>query len=661
MYKKSDYLKLCDEIWEHNWRYYVANDPGISDYEFDFLLKNLQDIERQHPEWVFPGSPTQRVGEQASGAFVTQRHAVPMLSLANSYSQEEIIQFMARVEKQLGRKVVCYEIEPKFDGIAISIRYEQGYLVRAVTRGDGEEGEVVTANVRTIASLPLKLRGDFPDVFEVRGEVFMPKAVFHELNQLYQEEGRAPFANPRNAAGGSLKLLDPKQVARRKLAVTCYHAVEGLQLGSQYKMLQKIKEFGLPVIGDAAQCKTFDELWDFAQKIGQQRDQLPYEIDGVVIKVDDQHQQQELGVTGKNVRWAIAYKYAPMQVETIISEITVQVGRTGVLTPVAELKPVFLAGSTIARATLHNEEELMRKDIRVHDHVLIEKGGDVIPKVVKVLLDKRTPASHPWHMPTHCPVCDTPVQRLPDEVAVRCPNHTGCPAQSLRRLIHFASKGGMDIEHLGEKVVTQLVEKGFIRTFSDFFRLNEEQLEQLKHFKEKSIHNLLHAIHESKHVPLDRFMMALGIPHIGAETAYVLAQSIGSLDKLRIMTEEQFMELSGIGPKMAESLVTFFATPEHLAEINQMLDLGVKPYVEEKQMIAHHAFEGKIFVLTGTLEHYGRDQASSLIKERGGKVSGSVSKQTDYVLVGKDAGSKHDKALQLGVRVLSEKEFVDML
>jgi len=658
-YKKSDYLALCDQIWEHNWRYYVDHAPIISDYEFDRLLETVRAIELQHPDWVFSGSPTQRVGEQPSGAFVTQKHAIPMLSLANSYSKEEILQFIARIEKQTESKYFCYEVEPKFDGIAISIRYEKGIFVRAVTRGDGVEGEVVTANIRTIASLPLKLRGQVPDVLEVRGEVFMPKAVFHQLNQAYTEAGQAPFANPRNAAGGSLKLLDPKEVKKRRLAVTCYHAVEGLSLGSQYEMLQKLKSLGLPVVGESARCHDFASVWSFIEKLGEVRNELPYEIDGVVIKLDDQSKQQQLGATGKHLRWAIAYKYAPMQVETVIREITVQVGRTGVLTPVAELDPVLLAGSTISRATLHNEDELARKDIRLHDHVLIEKGGDVIPKVVSVIKEKRPSSSQAWYMPDACPVCGTKVVRLPQEVAVRCPNHTECPAQSLRRLIHFTSKGGMDIEHLGERVVTQLVDKGFVRTFSDFFRLTHEQLSQLKNFKEKSIANLLEAIEQAKHVPLDRFIMGLGIPHIGAETAYMLAQSLGSLERLQQLTEQQFMDLSGIGPKTAEALVTFFSTPEHLEEIAHMHALGVSPYVEEH--VVDHLFSGKTFVLTGTLEHYSREQATDLIQQRGGKVSNSVSKATDYLLLGNDPGSKYEKAQKLGVKVLSEQEFQDLI
>lgn len=389
MSKQSEYQKLCDEIWEHNRLYYLDDAPCISDFEFDKLLEEVIRIEKEHPDWIFPGSPTQRIGERPSGSFPVVSHKVPMLSLANTYSPEELQEFLERMEKQLHKQQIDYQVELKFDGIAISILYENGILTRAVTRGDGTQGDEITANIRTIRSLPLKLKAPFPPTLEVRGEVFMPKHVFAKLNKQNTAAGKQLFANPRNAAGGSLKLLNPKEVAKRELAVACYAIVEGATVNSQFAIGQQLKKLGLPVIGERAKCSSYNEIWSFAGRVEQKRSALPYEIDGIVIKVDELAAQKKLGITGKHYRWAVAYKFAPEQVETTVREITVQVGRTGVITPVAELEPVFVAGSTIARATLHNADEVKRKDIRIHDHVYIEKGGDVIPKVVSVIMAKR--------------------------------------------------------------------------------------------------------------------------------------------------------------------------------------------------------------------------------------------------------------------------------
>lgn len=661
---KSEYLKLCEEIWEHNWHYYVQNAPLISDYAFDQLLEKLIAIEAEHPEWVFPGSPTQRVGEMVSGGFPVVPHTHPMLSLANSYSPEEVTDFLERMERLLHKKSITYETELKMDGIAISIRYEHGILARAVTRGNGEEGEEITSNIRTIRSLPLQLRGDFPEVLEARGEVFMSKKVFDALNNEQKKQGKPQFANPRNAAGGSLKLLNPKEVEKRELAISFYGIAEissSHEPSTQLESLQALQKWGLPIVGFFEECRSFEEIWRFAEKIAKQRPSLPFEIDGIVIKVNDLAEQRKLGVTGKNYRWAIAYKFAPERVETVIQEITIQVGRTGVLTPVAELEPVFVAGSTISRATLHNEDEVKRKDIRVGDAVFIEKGGDVIPKVVEVNLAKRPPNTHPWKMPTHCPACGSALVKSEEEVAVRCPNQTRCPSQELRRIIFFASKSGMDIEHLGERVVTQLVEFGFVKRLSDLYDLTEEQLYQLKNFKEKAVHNLLESLEKSKEVTLDRFLMALGIKHVGAETADLLATRVGSLETIALMTEEELQEIEGIGPKVAEAIVTYFADRDHQEEIARLLEKGVRPFVKKVVLFKDHAFKGKTFVLTGALEHYTRDHAASLIKERGGKVSGSVSRATDYLLMGADAGSKYDKAKKLGVNILTEADFIALL
>ncbi|MCH9703782.1 MAG: NAD-dependent DNA ligase LigA, partial [Chlamydiae bacterium] len=596
-----DYRKLCDEIWEHNHYYYVENAPKISDREYDHLLKELEQMERAHPEWIFAGSPTQRVGESLVGGFETAKHTVPMLSLANSYSQEEVEEFVARMQKLLHKSDIPLACEVKLDGIACSLRYEGGILVRAVTRGNGEEGDVITSNVRTIASLPLQLRGNFPDLLEVRGEVFMPKKAFENLNKRSTKQ----FANPRNAASGSLKLLDPKEVERRELAIFLYGVAEcSHPLKSHSVALKQLSNWGLPVVAEHAFCSDFKEVMHFAAQIESRRESLPYEIDGVVIKVDDLKTQSKLGSTGKNVRWAIAYKFAAKQEQSVIEAITVQVGRTGVLTPVAELTPVFVAGSTISRATLHNEDEIKRKDIRIGDHVFIEKGGDVIPKVVSVITSKRGEDSRPWKMPTKCPACGTAVVRSEKEVAVRCPNKSSCPAQELQRIIFFASKGGMDIEHLGKKVVMQLVELGLVETISDIYRLDEEALFQLPNFKEKSVQNVLKALEASKEVAFDRFLLALGIPFVGAETAHLLAQKAGNFEGLLQLNEEQLLEIDGVGPVVAQAVVTFFADEGNIEEVEELLNAGITLVELEASSFEGHLVEGKSFVLTGALEHY---------------------------------------------------------
>jgi DNA ligase (NAD+) len=663
MATKEDYQQLCEEIWQHNWHYYVENAPVISDREFDVLLDRLIKMEKEHPEWVFPGSPTQRVGEMVSGGFPVVEHSVPMLSLANSYSREEVQEFLERMERLLHQKTITYEAELKMDGIAISIRYEDGILVRAVTRGDGMHGDDVTSNIRTIYSLPLKLRGNFPKILEARGEVFIPKKIFEALNRNQAKEGKPLFANPRNAAGGSLKLLDPKLVSKRKLAISFYGIAEisDYAIKSQSESLDLLKKFGLPVIGEHALCHTFEEILFFAHKIEKQRKNLPFEIDGIVIKVNDLAAQKKLGMTGKNVRWAIAYKFAADREETIIRDITVQVGRTGVLTPVAELEPVLVAGSTISRATLHNEDEVARKDIRVGDYVFIEKGGDVIPKVVQVNVAKRPHHARPWKMPEHCPVCGSKVVKDLSEVAKRCPNKTGCSAQGLKRLIFFVGKSGMDIDHMGEKLIAQLVNKGFVSRISDIYTLTEKHLSQLEHFKEKSIQNVLNSIEKSKDVSLDRFVMALGIAHVGSETAELLTNRAGNLENLALMTEEELLQINGIGPKVAKSIVTFFSDPENQEEIARLLENGIRPRIKKIKAFKEHPFQGKTLVLTGALQNYTRDGAAALIKERGGKVAGSVSKSTDYVLVGEEPGSKFEKAQKLGIRILTEQEFVSLL
>lgn len=662
--QKSDYEKLTAEIRRHDRLYYAEHSPEISDEQYDHLVKKLEMMEKEHPEWVSENSPTQRVGEALTKGFKSVVHQIPMLSLANTYSSEEIDEFIERVYKLLGKRTVDFDVELKMDGIAVSVLYEKGQLARAVTRGDGKKGDEITANIRTISSLPLVLSGDsIPDLLEVRGEVFMPHKVFEALNEQKVENEEEPLANPRNAAAGSLKLLDPKEVARRKLQIVFYAVAQDSSrvVKEQFTSHAYMKQIGLPTLDHVALCSSKEEIWAFAEHIRGIRSSLPFDIDGIVIKVNSFLSQQELGFTGKTPRWAIAYKFAAEQAETRIRDITVQVGRTGVLTPVAELEPVFLAGSTIARATLHNAEEVERKDIRIGDFVVIEKGGDVIPKVVSVVLEKRRPDSTVWKMPLHCPSCGSVVEKFEDEVAYRCPNTAYCPDQRLKKLIFFVGKNGMDIDNLGEKIVMQMVSKGFVKRISDIYRLTEHELSQLDGFKQKSIDNLLKSIEKSRQVSLTKFLIALGIKHVGVGTAELLAQKAGSLENLMKMTPEELVSIEGVGEKVASSIISYFQDEQNRAEIDQLLSQGINLQEDLRITHADHSFHGKTFVLTGTLHKYSRAEAADLIKARGGKVSESVSKRTNFVLYGEEAGSKLDKAKNLHVPLLTEEEFIQLL
>lgn len=659
---KQEYDQLCQEIWRHNKLYYIDHSPEISDEEFDFLLKRIEDLEKEHPEWVTQTSPTQRVGEMLSAGFRSVKHNVPMLSLANTYSREEVAQFLKRVEKLTGSSQNAYSVELKMDGIAISATYEKGILVQGVTRGDGQKGDDITSNFRTIQAVPLQIvKKEVPEFLEVRGEVFMTHKEFRRLNQEKESLGEPLWANPRNAAAGSLKLLDPQEAARRKLSVVFYGvaALRGHVLESQYESHAYLRSLNLPTLEHLSLCSSLDEILHVADQLQTKRANLGYDIDGIVIKLDNLQQQELLGTTGKNPRWAVAYKFAASQAETVIHDITVQVGRTGVLTPVAELEPVLVAGSTIARASLHNAEEVARKDVRIGDAVLIEKGGDVIPQVVEVILAKRPLNSEAWKMPTHCPICNTQVVKTAGEVAIRCPNILNCPAQGLGRIVHFAD--AMDIENLGVKVAEQLFETGFVKKPSDIYVLTADNLAQLEGFKDKSIRNLLESIDKSKKCSLTSFIMALGIRHIGIQTAELLALKAHSLEKLMHYSKEQLMHLEGIGEKVASSIEAYFQDPENQTEIQTLLNLGVQPHFQKEALFEGHPLSGKTVVLTGTLEKFTRSEAARLIKERGGKVSDSVSKKTDFVLAGHEAGSKLDKALQLGVTVLNEAEFIQLM
>ena len=652
---KKAYHHLVKEAKRHDRLYYQEATSEISDYEYDRLLKTLQEIEREHPDWILPDSPTQRVSGDIQSGFKTVSHRHPMLSLANTYSEEELAEFVKRIEKQV--KGYAFTVELKVDGLAISVLYERGKLVQAVTRGDGKRGDDVTENVKTIKTLPHTLKGrHIPDLLEVRGEVYLELETFCELNREKEENGEEVYANPRNAAAGSLKLLDPKEAAKRKLSILIYDVQDGA-ITHQSELVPYLKGLGLPVFSTDQfhVCKNEKEILAFAQRIEKKRDTFPFAIDGIVVKLDDMKQRQELGCTDKSPRWAVAYKFAPEQAETIINGITVQVGRTGVLTPVAELAPVKLAGSTIARATLHNQEEIERKDIRIGDTVIIEKGGDVIPKVVSVDIKKRPKHSRIWHMPKTCPSCGSSVVHLPNEVAVRCMNPS-CGARNLKRLIFFASKDAMDIDHLGAKAVEKLASLGLVTVFSDFYRLREEDLARVEGFKEKSISNILRSLEASKKTTLARFIFALGIKHIGSVAAEAIADEVGTVEGFLELTRDDLLAIEGVGEVVADSVMEFLAHPE---EVHALLSVGVVPKGRKK--MTSHPFSGKTVVITGTLEAYSRSEAAELIKQRGGKVSGSVGPSTDYLLVGEDAGSKLDRARKLGTPILTEAEFTALL
>jgi len=667
MTTEEEYQALIAKILEHDLHYYIEAKPLISDYAYDQLVKELEEMERLHPQLRTPSSPTQRVSQDVSKGFKQVPHPFPMLSLANTYSRQELEDFVKRIQKLLGRAEGDFCAELKMDGVAVTVRYEKGLLVQALTRGDGRQGDDITANIRTIRTVPLKLTGaHLPDSLEVRGEVFMPHRIFEALNEEKSQAGEELYANPRNSAAGSLKLLDPKEVARRKLSAVFYGIADELRapIQTQYECHQYLQKIGLPVF-DASfrrRCKNVDEILQFADQIEGRRCTLPFDIDGIVIKVDLLKIHDQLGVTGKSPRWAVAYKFAAEQALTRIRAITVQVGRTGVLTPVAELEPVLLSGSTIARSTLHNQEEIERKDIRVGDWVIIEKGGDVIPKVVAVDTKRRPPHTHPWKMPHLCPSCGTPVVQNIEEVAVRCPNTRDCPEQQMGRLIYFASKDAMDIEHLGEKVVEQLFVKKLIARPSDIYALTAADLAKLEGFKEKAIQNLLESIDRSRSVSLSRFILALGIKYVGEGTAELLAENAGSIETLSQMPLEKLQAIQGVGDKIAHAVVAYFKELANLQEIHTLLMMGVKPQAPQVvRRRSDHLFSGKTFVLTGALQKFSRDAATALIKERGGHVTGSVSSKTDYLVVGEDPGSKLDKAHKLNVPILSELDFEKLL
>ncbi|WP_140944749.1 NAD-dependent DNA ligase LigA [Candidatus Thermokryptus mobilis] len=656
--------ELRKQIREHDYRYYVLAEPIISDFEYDMLMRELIELERQYPELVTPDSPTQRVGGAPTKEFPTVTHPVPMLSLNNAFTIEEIREFDRRVAELLEGEKYRYVAELKFDGVAVRLKYENGILVLGATRGDGVQGDDITNNIKTIRSIPLRLMN--PDEkflnIEVRGEVYMNKVDFERLNEERERLGEKLFANPRNATAGTLKLQDPKLVAQRPLRFFAYYLMaEGVELESHYENLQILKRLGFPVCEHVKLCNNIDEVIEFWRYWEERRDDLPYEIDGVVVKVDSIRQQEVLGAIAKSPRWAIAFKFTPRQAQTKLLGITLQVGRVGTITPVAELQPVPLGGVIITRATLHNEDYIKEKDIRVGDTVIVERSGEVIPKIVGVVLEKRPPDAVPFVFPKNCPACGGPIERPAGEANYYCENPE-CPAQVRARIEHFASRGAMDIEGLGEAIVDKLVTLGFLKNYADIYELHRHKakLVRIEGFGEKSVQNLLNSIENSKKQPFHRVLYAIGIRYVGSEIAKLLADAFGSIDNLMNASVEQISSVYGIGPRIAESVYKFFHDERNLELIRRLKEAGlnfeVKPEEKAKKKLA-----GKTFVFTGTLKNFTREEAKEKVEELGGKVSNSVSRKTDYVVVGENPGSKYDKARQLGVRIITEEEFLELI
>jgi DNA ligase (NAD+) len=657
--------ELREQLAYHNYRYYVLDDPAIPDAEYDRLFRELQALEAQYPALVTPDSPTQRVGAEPLKGFAEVRHAIPMLSLGNVFSEEELLDFDRRVREGLGVEEVEYSAEPKLDGLAISIRYEEGMLVRAATRGDGATGEDVTQNVRTIESVPLRLYGKgWPSVLEVRGEVYMPKAGFEALNERQREKGEKSFANPRNAAAGSLRQLDPRITATRPLTMYCYGVgvVEGGSLpGTHSAIMEKLKGWGLRVSPELRVVKGAQGCLDYFHAIGERRDSLPYDIDGVVYKVDSIARQQELGFVSRAPRWATAHKFPAQEEMTRLNDVEWQVGRTGALTPVARLEPVQVAGVVVSNATLHNPDEIARKDVRIGDTVIVRRAGDVIPEVVGVVLAKRPPHARAIQTPSHCPVCGSEVEREEGEAVPRCSGGLFCSAQRKNAIWHFASRRAMDIDGLGDKLVEQLVDEELIHDVADLYALTQEQIAGLERMGEKSAANLVEALEKSKESTLERFLYALGIREVGESTARTLSRHFGSLEKIREASEEALLQVEDVGPIVAHHIHTFFRQEHNLEVIDKLIRAGVHwPDVAVKATGAQ-PLAGQTFVLTGALESMTRDEAKERLQALGAKVSGSVSKKTRVVVAGAEAGSKLARAESLGVEVWDEARLLQFL
>jgi DNA ligase (NAD+) len=655
---------LSKELERHNRLYYEKDMPEITDAEYDALFKELQELELSFPDLAQPDSPTKRVGGRPLAKFSQVRHSQPMLSLENGFNEDDIRDFDDRVKRFLGlpgETTISYMCEPKMDGVAVELVYQQGLFSVGSTRGDGLVGEDVTENLKTLHDIPLRLRLDqAPELFTVRGEVYLPLAPFRKFNKEREEEGLPVFANPRNAAAGSLRQLDSRITAKRPLSIFCYAQGEtlGISFASQSDFLSKVPDWGLPVNPLVQVVSGSEAVISYYVEMMEKRDDLPYEIDGVVVKVDSYEMQRDLGEKSRSPRWAIALKFPPRQATTVVEDIVPQVGRTGVITPVAHLTPVNVSGVMVSRATLHNWEEMERKDIRKGDTVVVERAGDVIPAVVRVLTEKRNGTETALPIPLTCPECGGEIVRIPGEVAVRCVG-LACPAQVRESLKHFASRRAMDIDGLGEKFIEQLLSLQLVKDVADIYTLTREDFMQFERMGDKLSENLLQAIESSKSRDLSRFIFALGIRNVGEHTAKLLASAFGSVENLSQASEEELTSIREVGPQVAESITDFFKNQENQRIIERLLASGVQPSVEEKRVGGR--FTGKTFVFTGTLTRFTRDDAKKIVELEGGHAAGSVSKKTDYVVAGSEAGSKLDKAVQLGVKVLTEEEFLELV
>lgn len=664
--------ELSSEIEIHNHNYYVNDKPTISDFEFDKLLEELIALENQFPELLLSTSPSQRVGGAITKEFKSVKHTYPMLSLSNSYSTEDMIDFDRRVQEGLGLQsadlfsssTVKYVCELKFDGLSIGLNYTNGQLVQAVTRGDGVQGDDVTTNAKTIRSIPLKLKGNFPSSFEIRGEIFMPRTVFDEINKEREEIGESPLANPRNAASGTMKMQDSSVVASRRLDCFVYYMLgEEVPFKSHFENLNAAKSWGFNVSKHSKLLDNINEVLEFIEYWDKERFNLPYDIDGIVIKVNDYKQQLQLGFTAKSPRWAIAYKFKAEQVSTELLEITYQVGRTGAITPVANLKPVALGGTTVKRASLHNADIIEKLDVRVGDFVFVEKGGEIIPKIIGVDLTKRQAHTHPTKYITHCPECGTPLIRDEGEANHFCPNEMECPPQVIGKMEHFASRKAMNIDSLGGETIDQLFKAGLVKNIADLFDLKKEQLLPLERMAEKSANNLIEGLEACKNVPFERVLYAIGIRHVGETTAKKIAKKVKSLDALMSLTKEQLLETDEVGGVIAESIADFFADEKNKNIIERLKHAGLQfELSEEQQQAGSDKLNGLTFVISGVFNKHSRDQLKELIEFNGGKNSGSISGKTSFLLAGDNMGpEKLKKAEKLGVKIISEDDFEKML
>jgi DNA ligase (NAD+) len=651
--------KLRHQIEEANYQYYVQDNPTLTDAEYDQLMIELQRIEQEHPELVTPDSPTQRVGAGPVQDVPQHRHPLPMLSLANARSEQELRDWHRRAQNILPNATFTYVCELKIDGLAMALTYEQGKLTIGATRGDGMIGEDWTPNVRTIRTIPHKLRGEhIPDKVEVRGEIYMSINSFEKLNaELSQDK---LFANPRNAAAGSLRQKDSRITASRQLSFFGYQIgyIQGMPIRTHWEALQLIKEWGFPVNPHIQQADTLEEVMDFCNKWEKERFNLPYEIDGVVIKINDLAQQEELGVVARDPRWAIAYKYPPIQVATRLLDIGINIGRTGSVNPYAILEPINIRGVTVSRAALHNEGDIQRKDLRIGDWVLVQRAGEVIPQVVKPIIERRSGQEQVYHLPERCPLCDTPIVRVPEQAMAYCPNQA-CPARNLEAIIHFVSKGAMDMDTIGEKMCELLVEAGLIKNVADFYTLTREQLLSLEGIKQKSADNMLNAIEASKHRPLSRLLFGLNIRYMGEKTAQIIAAAFGTIDKLMGASEEEITRIPGIGPKVGHSVYSWLQDPTNRALIERLRQYGVN--MQEEQQGTTGPLSGQTFLLTGRLNSMTRSEAEEAIKQLGGTIATGVSKLLNHLIVGEDAGSKLTKAQKAGVPIHDEQWLLDLL